>query len=168
MNKTIAFNAALFASGAFAAPAYAAQTVDIAATPSGTAIDLVGDTTAEYYFYSSIQGSAPELQAKLASGNLVGPVSQTPYYPGANAAGLEKDQDTSVAGYYGLRFFDDNNQAYTGYALVDNTGKRITEIDFRAAGVPEPATWALLMLGFGGVGAAMRHRRRAGRVAAAA
>jgi hypothetical protein len=28
-------------------------------------------------------------------------------------------------------------------------------------GVPEPATWAVMLLGFGGVGAAMRSRRRA-------
>lgn len=35
-----------------------------------------------------------------------------------------------------------------------------------AAGVPEPASWALLLLGFGGLGAALRLRR--GRVAVAA
>lgn len=29
-----------------------------------------------------------------------------------------------------------------------------------AAGVPEPASWALMIMGFGGVGAAMRSRRR--------
>ena len=28
------------------------------------------------------------------------------------------------------------------------------------AGVPEPATWALMILGFGGVGALLRRRRR--------
>jgi len=29
-------------------------------------------------------------------------------------------------------------------------------------GVPEPATWAMMLLGFGGVGVAMRRRRKAG------
>ena len=28
------------------------------------------------------------------------------------------------------------------------------------AGIPEPATWAILLLGFGGIGAALRHGRR--------
>ena len=27
-------------------------------------------------------------------------------------------------------------------------------------GVPEPAAWALMLVGFGGLGAALRHRRR--------
>ena len=31
--------------------------------------------------------------------------------------------------------------------------------DLPVAGVPEPATWALFMVGFGGIGAAMRRRR---------
>jgi hypothetical protein len=31
---------------------------------------------------------------------------------------------------------------------------------FYAAAVPEPATWALMLLGFGGIGMAMRRRRR--------
>ncbi|RYD20158.1 MAG: PEP-CTERM sorting domain-containing protein, partial [Lysobacteraceae bacterium] len=31
--------------------------------------------------------------------------------------------------------------------------------------VPEPATWALMLLGFGMVGAATRYRRRASRIA---
>jgi hypothetical protein len=31
---------------------------------------------------------------------------------------------------------------------------------FYQAAVPEPATWALMLIGFGGIGMAMRRRRR--------
>lgn len=42
-----------------------------------------------------------------------------------------------------------------------NFGDDMTSFNFEVgSAVPEPATWALLILGFGGVGAAMRHRRR--------
>jgi hypothetical protein len=37
-----------------------------------------------------------------------------------------------------------------------------------AGGVPEPASWALMLLGFGGLGAALRHQRRPQRAAVAA
>lgn len=36
----------------------------------------------------------------------------------------------------------------------------ISEVAGIAAGVPEPASWALMILGFGGVGAALRRQRR--------
>lgn len=64
-----------------------------------------------------------------------------------------------------------NNQFFN---WVASGGQRITSIDFRtdgdvamgqlrlggiAAVVPEPATWAMMIVGFGGVGAIMRRRR---------
>lgn len=36
------------------------------------------------------------------------------------------------------------------------------EFDSLAGGVPEPTTWALMIVGFGGAGALLRRRRRAG------
>ena len=36
-----------------------------------------------------------------------------------------------------------------------------------AGGVPEPATWGLMIVGFGGIGAILRRRRAAGAMAAA-
>ena len=36
----------------------------------------------------------------------------------------------------------------------------VTDIGAATGAVPEPAGWALMILGFGGVGAAVRHRRR--------
>ena len=42
----------------------------------------------------------------------------------------------------------------------------VGEISYSAAGVPEPASWALMLIGFGGLGGALRASRR--RVAVAA
>jgi PEP-CTERM motif len=43
----------------------------------------------------------------------------------------------------------------------------VTNAVVGTGGVPEPATWAMMLVGFGGLGAAMRSRRKlAGRVAA--
>ena len=53
--------------------------------------------------------------------------------------------------------------------LVFNTGQNAFEADnfsFQSA-VPEPASWGMMILGFGAVGFAMRSRRRQGAVAAA-
>jgi hypothetical protein len=45
---------------------------------------------------------------------------------------------------------------------LESTGITPNVQDFgMAGGVPEPAAWALMLLGFGGLGAALRHQRRA-------
>ena len=58
------------------------------------------------------------------------------------------------SGALSLGYFDSNN--------FDNSG----QITFNILGVPEPATWALMIMGFGMVGGAMR-RRTTSRVALA-
>jgi hypothetical protein len=42
-----------------------------------------------------------------------------------------------------------------------------TDFAFRVTSVPEPASWAMMLLGFGGLGAVLRHRRSQARVALA-
>jgi hypothetical protein len=162
--QRLAVPATLFAAGAFSAPAHAVQFVDFTASDGGTAIDLVGSSDPEFLFYSDYNGSGDyALEGKVLSGNNVGPSSPTAYYPNATDADQMKTQITTNSdGYYGLTF-SDGVTGYTGYALVDNGGSHISEIDFRAASapaVPEPATWAMMILGLGLTGAAMRHRRR--------
>jgi len=59
------------------------------------------------------------------------------------------------------------NGLFTIWSTAGETFNSITlttsgnsfEIDNLAIGVPEPATWAMMILGFGGVGATMRRRR---------
>lgn len=173
-TQRFAVPATLFAAGAFSAPAHAVQFVDITASPLGTAIDLVGDGAAEFTFYSNYLGSGEYvLEGKAFSNNTVGPRSSTPYYPtGAESDQLKTQVTTNSDGYYGLSFSDGITD-YSGYALVGNGGSHISQIDYRtasaaAAAVPEPETWAMMILGLGLTGAAMRHRRKVAAATSAA
>jgi hypothetical protein len=53
------------------------------------------------------------------------------------------------------------------YSLVNTNVSGSATVVFAAAGVPEPATWAMMILGFGFIGASLR-RRRSDEVAALA
>ena len=57
------------------------------------------------------------------------------------------------------------SDAVTGVTFSSGT-QNAFEFDKLAGGVPEPASWALMILGFGGVGATLRSRRRPMGVAA--
>ena len=174
-SNALVIPATLVAAGAFASPALAV-TVDYTATPGvATSINIVGDSTAEYLFRGgSTSLTANTLEGKVLSGNTVGAVSATPYFPTATSAGQLKNQNVVTDGYYGL-FFTAATAGepvpaagglaptqYSGYALVDRGGTHISQIEFQSvsAAVPEPESWALMLLGFGAAGAALRQRRR--------
>ncbi len=53
-----------------------------------------------------------------------------------------------------LKVTDDGRGLATGLIGLDNQQSQIT------GGVPEPAAWAMMLMGFGGLGAAMRGARR--------
>jgi hypothetical protein len=74
---------------------------------------------------------------------------------------------TSVNGAYNVFF----NADYTGsdttrawsstvFGDTSTTGALVTTFNLTASGVPEPASWALMLLGFGIAGAAMRRQRQ--------
>jgi len=50
---------------------------------------------------------------------------------------------------------------FTEHGPSDQQGNLLDNVTLSTGGVPEPASWALMILGFGGVGAALRSRRRA-------
>ncbi|MGZ3377581.1 MAG: PEPxxWA-CTERM sorting domain-containing protein [Phenylobacterium sp.] len=51
-------------------------------------------------------------------------------------------------------------------AYFDNGGAFEVQVNLPARGVPEPASWALMIVGFGGAGAALRRHRRPAATAA--
>ena len=55
----------------------------------------------------------------------------------------------------------------TGGGGYDTGRGDFGSLGFSGGAVPEPATWAVMLLGFGGVGAAMRARHRKQALAAA-
>jgi hypothetical protein len=79
--------------------------------------------------------------------------------PGVAFIGPGFDQYVSLT-------FKEGGTTYAGTAHVDSTGYLRT-IEYEAAGVvPEPASWALMIGGFGLAGAALRARRRQAAVSA--
>ena len=59
-------------------------------------------------------------------------------------------------GSYIVGFLAQTNSAGTGYGATANSGA----ILITRPAVPEPATWAMMLLGFGGIGMVMRRKRR--------
>jgi hypothetical protein len=64
--------------------------------------------------------------------------------------------DFSASGIFHWAGFDPT----PGVFQFSAQGTNVTSMSFSAQAVPEPGTWALMLLGFGGIGLAMRRRRR--------
>ncbi len=74
--------------------------------------------------------------------------------PGANG-----DQDAAQTNRF-LTFFAGANEVFTGVRMTSGVNSfEVDNVRFAAA-VPEPATWLMLLFGFGFIGLTMRSRRR--------
>jgi hypothetical protein len=103
------------------------------------------------------------LSAYAAADNILYPTTQ----PLVDFGGVSFTTDTGGefnlglggGGLYGL-VLNSAVQNPVGYGNggFDNPGS--VNISMSVTGVPEPATWAVMLLGFGGIGAAMRSARR--------
>lgn len=82
-------------------------------------------------------------------------MTTVPFTNGDNFLGLRVT--SGGQDYYGFAFT--TNSTFNGFAFETSPGVGITATTKFAAAVPEPATWALLILGFGTIGGAMRRRQ---------
>ena len=93
--------------------------------------------------------------------------------PGGSALGPAIGAGDSALAYdspwtqYSLSFLAGNSGSFTAYIATtshDNVGPLVDDILLTrtpTAAAPEPATWAIMLLGFGGMGAMLRRRRAA-------
>jgi len=87
-------------------------------------------------------------------------------YDGSVGSDLSKGFDLSgllfTVGGVQYNLFNNTYGTPGGYVLYASVGGGYTTdtVNFSATEVPEPAAWALMLIGFGGLGAAMRASRK--------
>lgn len=131
--------------------------------------------TGSLFFYSAstggivVSGSTP---ADLAAGAVIGAGSTYATNPGAATAfqtggdhvfGFKFLNETTGITNYGYARITTTTSANGRPATItqlvyENTGAALTVAGAATGAVPEPATWAMMMMGFGAMGFAMRRK----------
>lgn len=135
---------------------------------SGNATNVATQQAAVSYLGGSFDGNwgAVPSTTSLTGGNMIS-FGQTLY--GQNIVGVHfgniagPEQNVSV-----FWLFDFGNAGANGVTLVNTQGFSNAQLYKVNSPVPEPATWALLIVALGGIGGVMRMRRKQARLAHAA
>lgn len=137
------------------------STVSVYGTPGDYVIDLDAGsgltlTLEDHAASFASPGSIPAYSASLKTATGVTPVVDT--------LGSTVFSNLDSQGYIGMYLGGDHTPAYLSYLNSVTTDTNNVQDDvFTVTGfgiaTPEPDTWALLVLGVGGVGAALRRRR---------
>ncbi len=155
----------------------AAPTTDTLASQSGALIDVSGGNSTSVGGSPSHWGAGAsgddlflETAGSYAHGGqpsdlIVGPGP----YTNANGGFHNFDPYINQTGTFVITFAaGEGTPVVTGGSLMFNTSgdgfvtSTCTSGCVPTGGVPEPATWAMMLIGFGGMGALLRHRRRQG------
>lgn len=103
--------------------------------------------------YNLIQGGASDLQNRLSG--IQAAIWSIEYGPTFSFVSDRPVVNTYMSTYKALAETD-TLTGYGAYALLSDDGKTQGFV----IGVPEPATWAMMIIGFGAVGMMVRSRRR--------
>jgi hypothetical protein len=79
-----------------------------------------------------------------------------------NETALFYDATAILTGSIDLDEYFSKGSGYSHITFYDTKAAGGTDPDGGTGGVPEPGTWAMMLIGFGGMGVAMRRRRRNG------
>ena len=136
--------------------------------PSGNSI-TVNDITLK--FYNSTTGALiAAIDGPITPGGLEVPLTFDPSQPGNGSAGFVFTVDAAEQAWLATNLFalvGANGGASNIQIALESTlsnsaagPESWTAINIHAPGVPEPAAWALMLLGFGGIGMALRRSRK--------
>ena len=90
----------------------------------------------------------------ISNGNLL-------TFLGATITGVTLDAATDMPGFTAANFGFNSGAVGVDWAgLTGISAGDVVVLDVTTSSVPEPATWAMMLVGFGGLGAAMRVARR--------
>lgn len=155
--KTTVTPVALLVAGSFGSAANATTVVtDYHPTDAGTPITLEGASSPQFTFINDYYFTAPKAYLQGNDGAMVStPSAPSSYSSGAYTSSFIFDGD----GNYGITFSANGTQ-YHGFATVTDMGQTISQISYDVGGVPEPATWAMMVLGLGLAGGALRRSKR--------
>ncbi len=164
MRAMIATIGILAAAGVMATPASAAtsMSVNYTASPEGTPITIGGAAAPQYSFVlGTFFNGAAQYKIQGNDGATVAFPDNGVTQPFLSNVTTRLEGITFTEGDYQLSFMI-GSLAYTGLATVVDQGRRISAISFSpvAGAVPEPATWAMMMLGMGAMGIMLRRRQR--------
>jgi len=167
---------------------WAGDTVFLPTSPPGT-VDLIGVGGA-FDFYPG-NGAYLDLDGSSGSGNdpageitsiasFVAGAYNLTFQLGGNARGAPAQTTRVSLGNYSVDILLSSADPLTNYSFTFNTtggqlkftelgpsnqqGNILDDVELstsRSAGIPEPASWAMMIMGFGGVGGLLRRRRLA-------
>ena len=171
--RMVALAAAAIAALSIGGPALATQTFDYSFTASGMAgpaptvtgtFQLSYDPTETVFPYALVDLDVQIADALYTEHNSWLTVFGTPPASG-NLTGLANDGDFSLSWTFGSGPGEINLTAFSYDSFPNNTFPQTGEASAQLGtltidtGVPEPAAWAMMLVGFGAIGAAARRRR---------